>query len=251
MEYSISALAKKARVTPRTLRHYDQIGLLKPRIRMAGGKRLYTDEEVLRFYEIVFFKKVGISLPKIKEIFCSKNPVKAAAAAMAVRKEALSKEIKKLQRYAACIETALPQYANCSMSQKERLEKFIAYQNLVKEVEGIQVQEVGKKVVEQAKKNMEQLSEDEVDRLTDESNKLMKEFVKAVEQGFAPDSKEAQALIRRNYDMMAKFQLVTKEIFIKLRDNILNLSEFYKAYHPKLPEFLYEAMDVFTARFFK
>ena len=250
MEQSITSLAKKARVTVRTLRHYDQIGLLKPSIRMANGKRIYSDEESMRLFEIVFFKKVGISLPKIKELIRSKNFIQAASLALTARKQALAKEIKKLQRYAACIDTVLPQYKNCTMSQKERLEKFRSYQNMIKEVENIQIQEVGKEAVERAKKKIETLSEDQVDELTDKSNKLMKEFVKAVEQGLDPRSKEVQKLIKWNYDMMAEFQAVTQEILLKIRDSILDQRECYAAYHPKLPEFLYEAMDAFIKRFF-
>ena len=41
MEHSITSLAKKARVTVRTLRHYDQIGLLEPSLRLGNGK-LFT-----------------------------------------------------------------------------------------------------------------------------------------------------------------------------------------------------------------
>ena len=79
----------------------------------------------------------------------------------------------------------------------------------------------------------------------------MREFVKAVEQGLNPASKEVQKLIQWNYDMMAEFHVVTKEIFLKLRDHILEQRECYSAYHSKLPEFLYEAMDAFATKQFK
>lgn len=59
MEYSITSLAKKTRITGRTLRHYDQIGLLKPLIRMTNSKRVYSDEQFMRLCEIVFFKRRG------------------------------------------------------------------------------------------------------------------------------------------------------------------------------------------------
>jgi len=250
MEHSITSLAKKARITVRTLRHYDQIGLLKPSIRMANGRRLYSDEESMRLLEIVFFRKIGISLSKIKEIFCSKNVLQSAATALMVRKQALAKEMKKLQRYTACIDTVLPQYKNCNMSEKQRLEKFCSSQNLIKEIEDIQIQKIGKEAAVRAKKKIETLSEEKVDELTDQSNKLMREFVKAVEQGLDPASEEVQKLIQWNHDMMAEFHVVTKEIFLKLRDHILTQKECYLAYHPKLPEFLYEAMDVFINRHF-
>ncbi len=251
MEHSITSLAKKARVTVRTLRHYDQIGLLEPSIRMENGKRIYSDEDCMRLMEIIFFKRVGFSLPKIKEIFGSKNILPAATAALTARKQELAKEIKKLQHHTASIDTVLPQYKNCNMSQKERLEKFCSAQNLVKEIEDMQMQQIGKEAAEKAKKKIETLSEEKVDELTDHSNKLMKEFVKAVKQGLDPASKEVQKLIQWNYNLMAEFQAVTKEFFLKLRDHILEQRECYSAYNPKLPEFLYEAMDEFATKHFK
>lgn len=250
MEHTITSLAKKARVTVRTLRHYDQIGLLKPSLRMANGKRIYSDEDSMRLFEIVFFKKIGISLSKIKEIFCSKNVLQAAATALMTRKQALANEMKKLQRYTACIDTVLPQYKNCNMSHKERLEKFCSTQNMLKEIEHIQIQKVGKEEVEKAKKKMETLSEEKMDDLTDQSNKLMRALVKAVEEDLDPASKEVQKLIQWNYDLMAEFHVVTKEIFLKLRDHILDQRKCYLAYHPKLPEFLHKAMDVFADKHF-
>jgi MerR family transcriptional regulator, thiopeptide resistance regulator len=250
MEYSITSLAKKTRVTGRTLRHYDQIGLLKPSVRMASGKRVYSDEEFMRLCEIVFFKKMGIALPKIKEIFRSKDPAQGTAAALAARQKSLTQEIKKLKRHMACIDIVLPQYKNCNMNQQERLAKFCSYQNMIQELERIEMQEIGKEAAKNNKKKIETLSEEKVDELTDESNKLLKEFVKAVEQDLDPRSKEAQALIKWNYDMMVEFHVVTKDMFLKLQNSILDQKEFYAAYHPKLPEFLYQAMGVFIASAF-
>ena len=251
MEHNITTLAKKARVTSRTLRHYDQIGLLKPAIRMANGKRVYGDEQLMRLCEIVFFKKIGISLPKIKEIFRSKNPVQETASALIAKKKALTEEIKKLKRHMASIDTALPQYQNCHMSQKERLEKFCSLQKMAKEIESIQIQEIGKLAVENNKKKVETLTDENIDELTDQSIKLMKEFVKAVELDLDPGSEEAQKLIKWNYDMMAEFNAVTKEVCLKMQDLILDQKEIYAAYHPKLPQFLYEALSIFVVRFFK
>jgi DNA-binding transcriptional MerR regulator len=250
MEYSITSLAKKTRITGRTLRHYDQIGLLKPSIRMTNGKRVYSDEQFMRLCEIVFFKRVGIGLPKIKEIFHSRDCSKAAAAALTARKQALVKEIKKLQHYAASIDTVLPQYKNCTLNQKERLEKFRSLQNTIKEVEEIQIKEFGKDAFEKARGKIEALSEEQIDAFADKSNKLMNDAVKAVEHELDPSSKEVQEIIKRYYDLLAEYNSVTEEIFLKLRDSVLNQSEYYAAYHPKFPEFLYQAMGIFAASAF-
>lgn len=250
MEYSITSLAKQARVSIRTLRHYDQIGLLKPLIRTANGKRIYGDEQFLRLTEIIFFKKIGLGLPKIKGIFLTKSYDKAVASVLMTRKQELAKEIKRLQRYATCIDVTIPYYKNSTLSQKERLDKFRSLQNTMKEVEEIQVKEFGKEQIERGKAKADALSEEQIEERVDQANKLMKDAIKAIEQQLKPDSKEVQEMMKRYYDLLTEFNPVTQEAFIKLRDVVLEHRETYTSYHPKLPEFLYEAMGVFAAEFF-
>lgn len=251
MEYTVTALAKQARVTVRALRHYDQIGLLKPSIRMANGKRIYGDEEFMRLAEIVYLKKIGIGLPKIKEIYRAKDSDKAVAAYLTARRQALAKEIKKLQRHVASIDIMLPQYKNCTLSHQERLEKFRSTMSLVKEVEEMQRKEFGKETVEEVKEKIDSLTDEEIEEVQERSFKLLKMAVKAVEQGVDPASDEAQALARQYYDLTAEFQPMTKEIFLKLMENGRDQRAYYDVYHPKLADFIYRSLEVFADRFFE
>ena len=68
MEYTVKALADLAGVTPRTLRWYDQKGLLKPRRTTEAGYRLYGREEVERLQTILFYKELGLELETILEL---------------------------------------------------------------------------------------------------------------------------------------------------------------------------------------
>ncbi|RWR13534.1 MerR family transcriptional regulator [Siminovitchia fortis] len=65
---TISELSKKANVTPRTLRYYDSIGLLKPSGATEGGHRTYEKEDIFKLQQIQFLKKVGFSLKEIKQL---------------------------------------------------------------------------------------------------------------------------------------------------------------------------------------
>ena len=56
MEYSIQALARLAGVTTRTLRWYDQIGLLKPSRVADNGYRYYGPAEVDRLQDILYYR---------------------------------------------------------------------------------------------------------------------------------------------------------------------------------------------------
>ncbi|MCU1454988.1 MAG: MerR family transcriptional regulator [Acidimicrobiales bacterium] len=66
--YRIGAAASKAGVTTRTLRYYQELGLLSPAT-SPGGTRLYTDRDVSRLERIIELRDVmGLDLERIGEI---------------------------------------------------------------------------------------------------------------------------------------------------------------------------------------
>ncbi len=73
MEYTIGQLAELAGVSRRTLRYYDQIGLLEPKKFSNNGYRLYGTEEVDLLQQILFFLAVDMSLSEIKNIICESD----------------------------------------------------------------------------------------------------------------------------------------------------------------------------------
>src|SRR5919106_4089333 len=66
--FSVGELADLSGVTVRTLHHYDEFGLLSPTDRSTAGYRQYTDHEVDRLQQILFYRELGFSLARIKEI---------------------------------------------------------------------------------------------------------------------------------------------------------------------------------------
>lgn len=65
MEYTITRLARLAGVSTRTLRYYDQIGLLSPSGFTSSGIRTYGTREVDRLQEILFFRELDVPLGEI------------------------------------------------------------------------------------------------------------------------------------------------------------------------------------------
>lgn len=55
-------------ITARTLHYYDEIGLLKPSIVTEAKYRLYTDKDLCRLQEVLFFREVGFALKEIKKL---------------------------------------------------------------------------------------------------------------------------------------------------------------------------------------
>ncbi len=60
-------VAKKMGVTVRTLQHYDREGLLSPSALSEGGRRLYTDKDIIKLHQILSLKDLGFSLNDIRD----------------------------------------------------------------------------------------------------------------------------------------------------------------------------------------
>ncbi|ANY69280.1 MerR family transcriptional regulator [Paenibacillus sp. BIHB 4019] len=71
MEYTIQKLGYLAGISTRTLRYYDEIGLLKPARINSSGYRIYGQTEVDLLQQILFYKELGVSLEEIKAIMTS------------------------------------------------------------------------------------------------------------------------------------------------------------------------------------
>lgn len=64
----IGELAERAGVTPRTIRYYEDLGLLGPNEREGLGFRYYTDAELFRLKKIDALKQMGLSLEEVGEV---------------------------------------------------------------------------------------------------------------------------------------------------------------------------------------
>ncbi|KON88132.1 transcriptional regulator [Sporosarcina globispora] len=68
MYLSTGELSKKIKISVRTIRYYDQIGLVQPSMVGEGGKRLYSLEDSLRMEKVILLKSLSLPLEEIKKI---------------------------------------------------------------------------------------------------------------------------------------------------------------------------------------
>jgi DNA-binding transcriptional MerR regulator len=93
---SISELAEKTGVSPRTLRYYEELGLLPGVRRRAGGRRVYGRDEVERLRFIQRLKRLGLSLAEIRDLNAV-HAIQGSTRAMLVRlEELLGKQLAEL-----------------------------------------------------------------------------------------------------------------------------------------------------------
>lgn len=64
----IGQVAARTELSLKTIRHYDEVGLVTPSARSAGGFRLYTEDDVQRLLVIRRMKPLGFSLDEMREL---------------------------------------------------------------------------------------------------------------------------------------------------------------------------------------
>jgi len=65
---SIGEIAQKLDMSQRTVRYYEEIGLLNSIKRVEGGRRIYTDEDLRRLKLIKRLKIMGMTLSEMQEL---------------------------------------------------------------------------------------------------------------------------------------------------------------------------------------
>lgn len=71
--YAIGKLAEISHVSVRTLRYYDEIGLLLPSAKNAAGHRFYSDEEVSKLHHILMLRDLGFPLETIHQFLVDRE----------------------------------------------------------------------------------------------------------------------------------------------------------------------------------
>ena len=68
MEWSIQQIARSAGTTSRTLRHYDELGVVPPSRIGSNGYRYYDEHALVRLQRVLLLRELGLGLPQIAEV---------------------------------------------------------------------------------------------------------------------------------------------------------------------------------------
>jgi DNA-binding transcriptional MerR regulator len=123
VSYSVGQVAGFAAVTVRTLHHYDDIGLLVPSGRSHAGHRRYSDADLDRLQQILFYRELGFPLDEVAALL--DDPAADPRAHLRRQHELLTARIEKLQKMAAAVEHAMEaREMGMNLTPEERFEVF-------------------------------------------------------------------------------------------------------------------------------
>jgi MerR family transcriptional regulator, thiopeptide resistance regulator len=121
--HSIGEVARLARVSVRTLHHYDELGLLKPSTRTSSGYRRYSDADLEKLQTILFYRELGFGLEQIRALlsdptFDRRTALLEQRGQLLAKLERLSATLRLIDKTLASLEGAF------SMTKEEMFEVF-------------------------------------------------------------------------------------------------------------------------------
>lgn len=184
MEYTIQKLARIGKVSPRTLRYYDEIELLKPKRINSSGYRIYGSVEIDRLQQILLYRHLGLSITDIKKIMG--NPDFDEEQALQAHYQAL---LNKRQELDCLIQTVdLTIRSRKGGTKMKDVQKFVGFkqeclcENETKFGEEIR-SKYGDKVVEASYEKFSNLTKEQYDEMLDLNEQVFQLLAKAMETG--------------------------------------------------------------------
>src|SRR6478752_2020034 len=104
MDWSIQEVARLAGTTSRTLRHYDDVGLVPPSRIGANGYRYYDGESLVRLQRVLLLRELGLGIPAIAAVLEGQTD---DVHALTTHRELLRQEQDRLARQLASVEATI------------------------------------------------------------------------------------------------------------------------------------------------
>lgn len=165
MEYTSNKLSKMSGVSARTLRYYDEIGLLKPARTASSGYRIYGKEELDTLQQILFYRELGFPLEEIKALLSASDFDRESAflshlSELQQKRERLDTLIGNVTKSIAAMKGEI------TMSDKEKFEGF--KQKLIDENEqkyGAEIREkYGDHAIDESNARLKGMTQEQYDR---------------------------------------------------------------------------------------
>lgn len=241
--FTVKQLSRLAGVTPRALRFYDEIGLLKPTRVGENGYRYYDEEAMLRLQQILLYRELDLPLDNIKQIMGQPNF--DVLAALEQHRDELRLRIARIERLAATVDdTILYLKGTKSMEKKQFFEGFSDAQQAEYEQEAAQMYDP--ETVKASAKRWKAYTAAEKQRIGEEGLAVYEGFLQAMPKG--PASAEAQASVERWRKHLDYFWTPNKEQLLGLANGYNDDPRFkqrFDAIDPGLAEFIRAAVALF------
>ena len=248
MKYTVNKLAKISGVSPRTLRFYDEIDLLKPAFYGDNQYRYYEEEQLLMLQQILFFRELGFPLNDIQRIISSNdfdkiealNTHKSILQSSLERTDTLIKTIDKTISHirGKLIMNDTEMYIGLESKKQKEYENYLVGHKIITEHEVVKLQE-----------RIKDWKQEDWEAHKNEADELINAFLVLQNNGLQPNHPEVQALVLKHHNSIKSFWTPSKKNYIEigqLYQNHPDFRKFYETYKPELIDYIFSAIQIFA-----
>ena len=248
MSWSIVEVARHAGVSSRTLRHYDDVGLVPPAYVGANGYRYYDEDALLRLKEVLLLRELGLPLDAIRRIL---DGTSDRTAVLREHQAALLAERDRLDRLAVTVGRTIDmREGGTTMGPEELFDGFDADKQREYEVDlvdryGARAQEN----IDESWRRVGRMTKADADRIQAELATRDTEYAALLDAGVAPDDPRTQAVTAGRYAWVCQFWTPTAEAFAGLGNLYVDSPDFHSRYDavgPGLAEYVRDAMAAYA-----
>lgn len=194
-DWSIQEVARLAGTTSRTLRHYDDIGLLPPSRIAHNGYRHYDESALLRLQRILLLRELGLGLPQIGEVLSRER---SEASALETHLALLREEQTRLARQIASVESTINAVKGGETLMAENMFDGFDHTRYRDEVE----ERWGKKAYADSDRWWRGMTDAERADWQQRVSDLGRDWIAAAESAIDPASAEAQEVAHRHVEWL-------------------------------------------------
>lgn len=251
MEYTIQELAKLSGVSTRTLRYYDEIGLLKPARTNEAGYRFYEQVELDMLQQILFYRALDMKLATIQKIiqapdFQQKEALESHRVALLQRKQQLDQLLQTVEQTIQSLEEDIP------MTNEEKFKGF--KEKLIGDNEKQYGEEIrakyGNETVDATNAKLRNMTEEQYEAMQQLEHQLFDRLKEAMEIGGASSDIAMEVAELHKRWLCFNWPKYSKEAHAGLAQMYL-ADERFTAYYdervePGATQFLHDAIIAYT-----
>ncbi|WP_019913458.1 MerR family transcriptional regulator [Paenibacillus sp. HW567] len=250
MEYTVQKLGLLAGISTRTLRYYDEFGILKPARINSSGYRIYGQAEVDRLQQILFYRELGLSLEGIKEIITA--PSFDGAHALREHHDRLLQRRQQLDTLILNVEKTLAQAeGRITMSNEEKFAGF--KQKLIDDNEQKYGQEIrskyGDEAVDRSNLKLKNMTEEQHAAVQQLEGEMFEALEQAMEEGDSASELAQKAADLHRQWLTFYWDTYSKEAHAGVAQMYVDderFTAYYDKTRPGLARFLRDAVHVYT-----
>ena len=243
---TVGEVAKKLGTTVRTLQYYDKEGLLSPSTKSEGGRRLYTDKDLITLYQIVSLKSLGFSLDDIKQRLISLETPTDVANALTEQADNIRGKIERLTASLTAIEQL-----KAEVLQMQTV-NFKKYADII----------VNLQIKNSSYYLIKRFDDDTLDHIRnrfnresglnfmDRFNRLSDEIIQLQKENVPPESEKSQRIVKEYWGLIMEFTNGDMSMLPKLMEigNIDTATNAWEERQKNVNDYLEPALQIYFSK---